>query len=383
MNQRIIAIPAMQARYKLETVSRACDVLGLFRDDRHDLTLAEVSELAGIEKTITFRILHTLEASGLLRRLDGHRYRSNVTIRSRRTFRIGYAAQASNTPFSDAVTRGLRAAAARHEFDLIELDNHYSASSALRNAEKLIAEQVDLAIEFQAYERIAPLIGAQFAQAGIPLIAIDIPHPGATYFGIDNFRVGQLIGQTLVRAARTLWHGEVDELILLEEAVTGSLPHLRLEGAERTIREGLPGTGRTVHLDTRGDFETAQGAVRRHLRNTSGKRTLLASINDPAVLGALRAFQEAGRQNLCAAVGVGAVPEAREEIRKTDSRLIGSVGVFPEKYGQAIMEIARDLLHGRELPPVHYAEHELITARNINSVYAADFLVGPAVLGRG
>jgi ribose transport system substrate-binding protein len=86
---------------------------------------------------------------------------------------------------------------------------------------------------------------------------------------------------------------------------------------------------------------------------------------------------------LCAAVGVGAVPEAREEIRKTDSRLIGSVGVFPEKYGQAIMEIARDLLHGRELPPVHYAEHELITAQNINSVYAADFLVGPAVLGRG
>ncbi len=373
----------MQTRYKLETVSRACAVLRLFQDDRHDLTLAEVTEMAGIEKTIAFRILHTLETSGFLRRVDGHRYRTNLTIRNQRVFRIGYAAQASNTPFSDAVTRGIRAAAAKHEFDLVELDNHYSARSAIRNAETLIADRVDLAIEFQTYERLAPRIGAGFTEAGIPLIAIDIPHPGATFFGIDNFRVGQLIGHTLVRAAISLWHGEVDEIVLLEEAAAGSLPRLRLAGAERTIREALPGTGRTVHLNTRGDFETAQNAVRRHLRNTAAKRTLLASINDPTILGALRAFQEAGRQHLCAAVGVGAVPEAREEIRRTDSRLIGSVAVFPERYGQAIMEIAHDIVHGRKVPPAHYAEHELITAQNINSVYAADFLVGPVLLGRG
>jgi len=372
----------MNRPYQLETVTRACEVLRLFRDERHDLTLAEVTEMSGIEKTAAFRLLHTLEASGFLRRVEGRRYRSNITIRSRRTVRIGYAAQASNTPFSDAVTRGIRGAAAKHEFDLIELDNRYSASSALRNAERLVAERVDLAIEFQTYERLGARIGTKFTDAGIPLIAIDIPHPGATYYGIDNFRVGHLIGQTLVRAARSLWHGEVDEVVLLEESAAGSLPRLRLEGAERTIREALPGTGRTVHLNTRGDFETGQDAVRRHLRNTAAKRTLLASINDPTILGALRAFQEAGRQDLCAAVGVGAVPEAREEIRRTDSRLIGSVAVFPERYGQAIMEIAHDLLQGRNVPPAHYAEHELITAQNINSVYASDFLVGPAILAR-
>src|SRR5712692_3700137 len=134
-------------RYRLETVSRTCQVLKAFRDERDALSLADVVLATAIEKTIVFRILHTLEAEGLLRKVDGHRYRSNVSIARQDRFRIGYAEQSSTKPFSDSVTQSLEWAAARNGLDLIVLDNRYSVQTALRNADRLIALKVDLAIE--------------------------------------------------------------------------------------------------------------------------------------------------------------------------------------------------------------------------------------------
>jgi hypothetical protein len=51
-------------RHKLATVTRACQVLKLFADDRQDMTLAEIVVVTGLEKTIAFRIIHTLESEG-------------------------------------------------------------------------------------------------------------------------------------------------------------------------------------------------------------------------------------------------------------------------------------------------------------------------------
>jgi len=114
----------------------------------------------------------------MLRNTGAHHYECNFRFPADRKFRMGYAAQADNSQFSLAVTEGLRRAAARELIDLIVLDNRYSARAALRNAERLISERVDLAFEFQTYERVAGVVSSRFQEAGIPVIAIEIPHPG-------------------------------------------------------------------------------------------------------------------------------------------------------------------------------------------------------------
>ena len=58
---------------------------------------------------------------------------------------------------------------------------------------------MDLVIEFQTDEVIAPAIASKYLEANIPFIAIDIPHPGATYFGANNYQAGLLGG--------TIWGG--------------------------------------------------------------------------------------------------------------------------------------------------------------------------------
>ena len=356
------------ARYKLETVARACEILRHFTDTQQSFSLGEVSERTGFERTITFRLLRTLEEEGLLRRPDGRRYSSNVHILTQKRFRIGYASQNSDS-FSKAVSQGLRWSATRNQIDLIEVENQYSVKAALRNAQTLVRQGVDLAIEFQVYERIGAQLSAIYEEGAIPVIAVEIPHPGATFFGVDNYRVGQMAGKALVKAAQQHWHGKIDELLMLDLEIAGSLPHLRISGAQSVVRKSLAGSYQVLHLDSRGEMERSFELVRRHLQFAPKRRTLIAGVNDLAVLGALRAFEEVGRSLLCMALGVGAFPEARRELRSSQTRLVGSIATFPERYGDNLIQLALDILHRKSVPPAIYAPIQLITPMNIDEVY--------------
>lgn len=355
-------------RYKLETVARACAILHQFSDVQQPLSLGEIVERTGLERTIVFRILRTLEEEGMLRRPEGRRYVSNVNILTQKRFRVGYASQNGDS-FSKAVSQGLRWAATRQQIDLIEVENLYNAKAALRNAQKLAEQRVDLAIEFQVYERIGPQLSTIYEKASIPVIAVEIPQPGAVFYGIDNYNVGQLAGKALIKAAQQHWRGQIDELLMLDLEVAGSLPHLRISGAESTVRKSLTGSYQVLHLDSRGEMERSFELVRRHLHFSPKRKTLICGVNDLAVLGALRAFAEVGRNEYCLALGVGAFPEARRELRSPQTRLIGSIATFPERYGDNLIQIALDILHHKSVPPAVYAPIQLVTPQNIEKFY--------------
>lgn len=78
------------------------------------------------------------------------------------------------------------------------------------------------------------------------------------------------------------------------------------------------------------------------MNRTALKKTLITGINDSVVLGALRAFEEARRSSACIGVSVGATEEARSELRRMGTRLIGAIGLFLERYGSELMALAMD-----------------------------------------
>src|SRR5262249_37438471 len=164
---------------------------------------------------------------------------------------------------------------------------------------------------------------AKYLEANIPFIAIDIPHPGATYFGANNYRAGLMAGHHLGRWAKRHWDGEVEEVLLIELHRAGSLPQARMRGVLAGVNEAirLPERSRVVSLDGDGQFQTSLERVRKHLRESKAKRILVGAANDSSALGALRAFQEAGRAHDCVVVGQNAEPEAREEMRSHRTRL--------------------------------------------------------------
>jgi ribose transport system substrate-binding protein len=374
----------LKSQYKLETVARACSILRLFEDDRQTLSLTEVVERTGLERTICFRLLRTLVDEGLLRHSDRRKYATNVRILSGKHFRVGYASLAydSYDSFVSSVDKGLRWAAASRPIDLIELENRLSVKAALRNAERLVEQGVDLAIEFQVYERIGNKLAHIVEQANIPVIAVDIPHPNAVFLGVDNQRAGVLAGKTLLKAAQANWNGECDEVLLLDLQMTGSLPHLRLSAAQDILRNGLKGDFVVTHLDSRGEFVRSFELTRRHLQMASARRTLILGIDDYAVLGALRAFEEAGRSNKCMAVSHGGGPEARRELRLPNSRLVATIAFFPEKYGESLLLLALDILYKRPTPPAVYMPVQALTRKNVEDFYPHDTFAAVKAVGR-
>ena len=227
----------------------------------------------------------------------------------------------------------LQRAAEAEDIELIVLNNRYQPKVALKNAEQLVRERVDLVIEFQTDEAIAPAIASKYLEAGIPLVAIDIPHPGATYFGANNYQAGLLAGRHLGQWAKGA----------MERRGRRSAPHradprglARPRAHERRARRASGRRCARASTTARWFRSTATAssrppsrgyggtcACRRHGGCWSGPRTT------PSALGAARAFQEAGRAGTCAIVGQNAEPDARAELREPRSPLVASIGLLP------------------------------------------------------
>ena len=190
-----------------------------------------------ISKTTVYRVLKTFVHRGYLSQSPDGLYRR---VTRPKKLRFGFGGQSEDMPFSVEVTESLKAAAAAVGVDLLILDNHYDAATALKNAEEFVRSRVDLVIEFQVEHEVAPVIGDRIAEAKIPLIAIDIPHPHATYFGVDNYRVGMAAGETLAEYAAANWGGTVEWVIGLDLAEAGQLVQSRITGAFEGVRTGIP-----------------------------------------------------------------------------------------------------------------------------------------------
>ena len=363
--------------YLVKSVVHSSRVLTAFRASGEALPLREIAARSGLPKSMTFRLLYTLERCGMLEKVGENLYRSSLRPFKQRLYRLGYAAQGTDYQFSKEVSAGLERAAAVEGIELISVDNRYNPKTAQRNADVLVRERVDLVIEFQTDEQIAPIVAAKYRDANIPLIAIEIPHPGATYFGANNYEAGLIGGRYLGRWAKQRWEGEVDEIVLVVLKRAGSLPQMRMTGMLVGMKEVCPALEqrRVTYLDGDGMLGDSFEAMRRHLRSSRSRRILVGAINDPSALGALRAFQEAGRTDACAIVGHNASPEGRTEMRQPGTRLVGSVAYFPEKYGAEILRVALDILHHRAVPPAVFVKHQMVTPDNVNHVYPNDELM--------
>lgn len=363
-------------RYMVKSLVHASRILEAFQSAGDVLRLRDVVTRTGFNKGMCFRLLYTLHQCGFLDKVGENHYRLASEVRRRRLYRIGYAAQGQDTSFDREVRVSLTRAADREHVELITVDNRYQPKIALRTADYLIREQVDLVIEFQTDELIAPAIASKYMEANIPFIAIDIPHPGATYFGANNYQAGLMGGNYLGRWAKKHWAGEPDEILLVELLRAGTLPKARLRGITTGIAEVIrvPERCRTVSIDGDGQFQTALERVRKHLRESKAKRVLVGAANDPSALGALRAFQEAGRANDCVVVGQNAEPEARAELRDPHTRFVASVAYFPEKYGDGLLRLALDILARKAVPPAVFTNHQIITPDNVDHFYPNDVL---------
>ena len=265
--------------YWIPVLSKALDVMEFLQSEAEPQSLESIYAHTHISKTTIYRILKTLVHRGYLGQGPDRRYR--VVSRPKKS-KFGFGSESSDLPVAREVEESLRKAAVSAGIDLLVLDNRYDATTALRNAEEFVRQKVDLIIEFQIDQQAAPVIADKIQAAGIPLIAVDIPHPHATFLGVDNYRVGYEAGRYLAAYAKSAWAGKVSWVLGLDLEEAGPLVQSRTTGAYAAVRAALPWlTDR--HFITRngqGLREQSRKLVREFLRQHPKDRNIL--IADPA-----------------------------------------------------------------------------------------------------
>src|ERR1035441_8249657 len=215
--------PGKAAPYQIESVGRACRLLRILQNEG-SLPLFELAELTHLSRPTVFRLMTTLQLNGMVVKDGGRKYRLAGGFSPGRRYKIGYLAETGETSFYRAVARGLIESAQRAGVDLVVLNSQQSPDVALANVERLLAENVDLVMMFQSYSQVAAVISTRARSRKIPLIAIEMPHPNAIYFGVDNCHAGLTAGRYLAHWAQRHWKGEVDEILLVGAPRAGSLP---------------------------------------------------------------------------------------------------------------------------------------------------------------
>lgn len=362
--------------YLIPILTKALDILELLQNENQPIVLEAIHKRTRISKTTVYRILKTLVHRGYVSQTADRHYRY---VSRARKLRFGFAGQSAEMAFSNAVTESLRSAAEAVGVDLLVLDNQYDAGIAIENAETFIRERVDVIIEFQVEEHAAPVIADRVAEANIPLIAIDIPHPHSTYFGVDNYRAGHAAGELLAEFALDRWKGKIDWMLGLEILEAGQLVGSRITGAMEGVKAHLPGTPVEcfVRIDGRGMRDKSQKVVADFLnRHPQDKRILIAAANDTSALGAIAAIRELGREKHVAVVGQDALDEMLEEMKRPNSPAIGSISHEVSEYGPRLVELGLALLRGETVAPYNFVGHRTVRSTEIAAPAAKPSLRG-------
>ena len=260
--------------------------------------------------------------------------------------------------------------------ELVCYDNAGDPGRAIANAEAAIAAHVDLLIEYNADAETNAEIARRFATAGIPVLALVDPVPGAPLYGPDDLEAGRIAGRALGAFARENWAGEeVLGVLIGDLADSGPAIAERVQGIGEGVRETLP-TLKFASLDTSGQSVRADALLTKFLRTERG-RLLIATLDDLAAVYAKNAIEMNRRQSDCIIVSQGLdhnIHGGASEKKELDpnnrgSVVLGSVAYYMDRYGYEVLPLALRLLSGETLPARTVTRHVLVTAANVFREY--------------
>jgi ribose transport system substrate-binding protein len=263
-------------------------------------------------------------------------------------------------------------AARAYPVEMVFYDNQRDEARAVANAEAAIARKVDLYVQ---YHRGAAntVVAEKLKAAGIPLLALNVPIPGAPIYTLDNVAAGRIAGEALAQFAARSWRGQPMTAAVIGNlsATTDRVPE-RAQGVTEALAQRLPAV-RVTTIDTKGNPAQVGPLLSKFLGGQPRGKLLLAATDDTTAL-AVKAAVEAGGRGQDAAIVSHGVDRSihggmndRKEIDPTNrgSIIIGSVAFFLDRYGYDVLPLAMRMLRGEGVPPRVVTRHILVTAANV------------------
>ncbi|MEG1515047.1 MAG: sugar ABC transporter substrate-binding protein [Clostridia bacterium] len=292
---------------------------------------------------------------------------------------VGFCNIAETAEQHYKIKENMEEAAAERGWDLIYMNNKLDGQTAVSNADAMLLRGIDYFIEFNVDISVAPTIMEKMNAAGVPVLAVDIEHEGAVYFGANNYGVGPIVGEYLGNAVKTDWT-EADCLLIIEDSISGETVLARTDNVIDGYRKVFPdfADDKVFKIDGGQDVSEAQEVTANFLSaHPDFHKIAIAPAHSMYRIGAQAAIETAGREKECLMVSQGEYDyfeylDANPEAPEWETYRATLVYDF-KNYGNYCMSIIDKMIAGEKLDAQYYPDHYIIDRTNVQEFFPEEF----------
>jgi ribose transport system substrate-binding protein len=258
---------------------------------------------------------------------------------------IGFAGPQADHGWLNAINQNAKSRAERYEDVTLEItEGSNDTAQQIGQIETLINKKVDVLVILPADGKALTQVGLKAMRAGIPVVNLDrifnSPQAYRCWIGGDNYGMGLNAGHYIGEKLKDKSDARVIELAGLDNL---ELTKQRTQGFDDALKN-YPNIKKVARQAAEFTVESGQAKMAQLLQAQS-KFDALWNHDDDQGVGALRAIEQAGRDDFLMVGGAGAL-SAFQAIEKDDGVLKATV-LYPPTMAASAIDLARALGQGK------------------------------------
>ncbi|MDX2603755.1 substrate-binding domain-containing protein [Streptomyces caniscabiei] len=254
---------------------------------------------------------------------------------------IGFAGPQADHGWLNAINQNAKSRAERYEDVTLEItEGSNDTAQQIGQIETLINKKVDVLVVLPADGKALTQVGLKAMRAGIPVVNLDrifnSPQAYRCWIGGDNYGMGLNAGHYIGEKLKDKGDARVIELAGLDNL---ELTKQRTKGFDDALKN-YPNIKKVARQAAEFTVESGQAKMAQLLQAQSDFDALWNHDDDQGV-GALRAIEQAGRDDFLMVGGAGAL-SAFQAIKKDDGVLKATV-LYPPTMAASAIDLARAL----------------------------------------
>ncbi|MFF1675440.1 substrate-binding domain-containing protein [Streptomyces sp. NPDC058256] len=254
---------------------------------------------------------------------------------------IGFAGPQADHGWLNAINDNAKSRAKKYSDVTLEITEGSNDTAAqIGQIETLINKKVDVLVVLPADGKALTQVGLQAMRAGIPVINLDrifnSPQAYRCWIGGDNYGMGLNAGHYIGEKLKDKQNAKVIELAGLDNL---ELTQQRTQGFDAALKN-YPNVKKVARQAAEFTVESGQAKMSQLLQAQSNFDALWNHDDDQGV-GALRAIEQAGRDDFLMVGGAGAL-SAMQAIEADDGVLKATV-LYPPTMAASAIDLARAL----------------------------------------
>ncbi|MFF6994809.1 substrate-binding domain-containing protein [Streptomyces sp. NPDC008313] len=268
---------------------------------------------------------------------------------------IGFAGPQADHGWLNAINDKARSRAKKYQDVTLEITEGSNDTAAqIGQIETLINKKVDVLVVLPADGRALTQVGLKAMRAGIPVVNLDrifdSPQAYRCWIGGDNYGMGLNAGHYIGEKLKDKKDARVVELAGLDNL---ELTKQRTQGFDAAL-ENYPNIKKVARQAAEFTVESGQAKMAQLLQ-AQKKFDALWNHDDDQGVGALRAAEQAGRDDFLMVGGAGALSAFRAI--EADDGVLKATVLYPPSMAASAIDLARALGQGKGVGGL--AEYEI------------------------